>query len=104
MRYSGSIGAGEGVLYIGKGAILGVDVGNVRYEGTYTEKDGVLGLKITMTATEPFLLVTGQMLHAGHSIQLTADLGTDFADGSPQHLFVGGNPVAVTFEKVGAIP
>lgn len=104
MRYTGSVGAGEGVLYIGRGAILGVDAGNVRYEGTYTEKEGVLGIKITMTATESFLLVTGQMLHAGQSIQLTADFRTDFADGSPQHLFVGGHPIAVTFERLGDIP
>lgn len=104
MRYSGAAGTGEGVLYIGNNAILGVDVGNVRYAGTYTEESGLLRMKIKMTASQGFLLVTGQMLQAGQSIQLNANFPVDFADGSPQQLLVGSQTVAVTFEKIGDLP
>ena len=76
MRYTGAVGGGEGVLYFGRGT---------------APKQG-------------FLLVTGQMLKAGQSINLSANFAKDFDNGEPQQLLVGGQLVAVTFEKIGDLP
>ena len=105
MRYTGAVGGGEGVLYFGRGVILGVDIGNVRYQGTYTDGSDSLRVQLTMTAPKQgFLLVTGQMLKAGQSINLSANFAKDFDNGEPQQLLVGGQLVAATFEKIGDLP
>ncbi len=105
MRYLGQTGVGMGTMYIGRGVILGVDVANGRYNGTYTEEGG--RMKATATLSAPpggAILVTGAQLPAGQSIPLTADWPANFADGSAQEITVMGQPVQVTFEKVGDVP
>lgn len=105
MRYLGQSGIGMGVIYIGKGVIVGVDVTNGRYSGTYTEEGG--RLKGTATLSAPpggAILVTGAQLPAGQSIPLIADWPANFADGSTQEITVTGHPVQVTFEKIGDVP
>lgn len=105
MRYLGQTGVGMGTMYIGRGVILGVDVANGRYNGTYTEEGG--RMKATATLSAPpggAILVTGAQLPAGQSIPLTADWPANFADGSAQEITVMGQPVQVTFEKIGDVP
>ncbi len=105
MRYLGQSGIGLGAIYIGRNVILGVDVTNGRYKGTYTEEGG--RLKGTATLSAPAggaVLVTGAQLPAGQAIPLKVDWPVNFADGSAQTIMVQGQPVQVTFEKIGDIP
>lgn len=105
MRYLGQSGVGMGAIYIGKGVIVGVDVANGRYSGTYKEEGGKV--KVTAKLSAPpggAVLVTGAQLPAGQSIPLTADWPANFPDGSTHQIMVMGRPVQVTFEKIGDIP
>lgn len=105
MRYLGQSGIGLGAIYIGKGKIVGVDVANGRYSGSYKEEGG--RVKATAQLSAPpggAILVTGAQLPAGQSIPLTADWPANFADGNAQTIMVMGQPVQVTFEKIGDIP
>lgn len=105
MRYLGQSGVGMGAIYIGKGVIVGIDVMNGHYSGTYKEEGG--RVKATATLSAPpggAVLVTGAQLPAGQSIPLTADWPANFADGSAQQIIVLGRPVQVTFEKIGNVP
>ena len=106
MVYMGGGGAGAGVVAISKGTVLGLDVGELRYEGTYVETNGRLKLTATMEATAKGggHLVTGQTLPYGHKLALSADWPADFANGSPQTIMVAGRPVQVRFEKIGDLP
>lgn len=105
MRFAGQADAGAGAMVIAKGVFLGVDAGNVRYHGTYTETDGRLKASGQLTAGQGgATLVTGQHLPEGQSIAITADFPTDFANGAVQSIDVMGRPVRVTFEKIGDIP
>lgn len=105
MRYLGASDSGYGVIFIGRGTILGVDIGNIRYAGSYTESSDRIHLKGTMKATQPgSKLVTKQVLPVGHELQLIADWPASFADGSPQKIVVGGHPVEITLEKIGDLP
>jgi hypothetical protein len=105
MRYLGSSGVGFGSVYIGRNVVVGVDVSNGRYNGTYTEQGG--RIKLTGKLSAPVggaVLVTGDQLPAGQSIPLSADWPTNFSDGSAQQIMVMGKPVQVTFEKIGDVP
>lgn len=104
MRYAGQADTGAGAIYVGKGTIVGVDVGNGRYPGTYTEQGDRLKGTVTMSFPNGGTLVTGQQMSPGSSLQLTADWPSNFADGKPQQINVGGRPVNVTFERIGDIP
>ena len=105
MRYLGESDTGAGALYIGKGIVVGVDTGNMRYRGTYTQSEGRLRADVTMTAaTGGSTLVTGSPLAAGQSLQITADWPEDFANGTARQILIGGRQVSVMFEKVGDIP
>ena len=101
MRYLGKSDTGAGALYIGKGIVLGVDTGGIRYRGIYTQSEGRLRAKVTMTATGDSTLVTGAILPAGQLLQITADWPEDFADGTARQISIGGQQVSVMFEKVG---
>ena len=105
MRYIGVSGNGAGVLYIGKGAVLGIDIGENRYRGSYTENSGRLQIKGTLNASAAGSnLVTGVSLQAGQSLQVTADWPNDFADGDPKQVYVEGHQVQVALEKLGDVP
>jgi hypothetical protein len=104
MRYLGATGMGFGAIYIGRGTIVGVDVANGRYQGTYTERDGKLKATVTMSLPYGGALVTGTQVPPGTKIQMTADLPADFANGQAQQIMIQGRPVQVTFEKIGDIP
>ena len=105
MHHTGADGSGDGVLYIGKGIVLGVDVNDIRYHGTSTLSDGRLRLDVIMSGPAGgSRLVTGATLAPGQTLQITADWSEDFANGTAQKISVGGGPVEVTFEKIGDIP
>ena len=105
MRYLGQSGIGMGAIYIGKGVIIGVDVVNGRYNGTYTEGGGRIKANATLTIPPGgSLLVTGAQMPAGATIPLVADWPANFADGNAQQIMVMGKPVQVTFEKIGNVP
>lgn len=107
MRYVGPIGlkAGAGVLYVGRNVLVGVDVGDNRYHGSYTEESGRLRGEVTLTATtNDSELVTGLSLTRGQTLSISVDLPLDFANGNVHQIRVAGNPVSVVFEKIGDIP
>jgi hypothetical protein len=93
-----------GALYIGKGKIVGIDAGNIRYYGTYGERGRRIKVTGTLSAPERAMLVTGRKLAAGQSLQFTADWPSNFANGKPQRMTVAGSAVSVTFEKIGDVP
>lgn len=104
MQYVGQTGIGAGAIYIGKGAIVGADVGGGRYNGTYTEGAGRLKGNVVLSAPQGATLVNGQKLSPGSTLQLTVDWPVSFANGQPQPITVGGRQVQVKFEKIGDIP
>jgi hypothetical protein len=104
MRLQGVTGASLGAAYIGRGAIIGADDGDRRYNGTYTEADGRLRGNITLSLPNGGTLVTSRTeMPPGISFAVTFDWPTDFAVGT-QQVSVEGRPASVTFEKVGDVP
>jgi hypothetical protein len=59
MNYVGQTGTGGGAVYVGNGKIVGIDVANLLYNGTYTEAGGRLKGTVAMTAPMGGTLVTG---------------------------------------------
>jgi hypothetical protein len=103
MNFVGQTGTGGGAVYVGKGKIVGIDVGNLRYNGTYTEQGGRLNGTVALTAPTGGTLVTGAQLPAGSRLSLTLDWPANFSDGKPQAITVEGRPVHVTLEKIGDV-
>jgi hypothetical protein len=103
MNYVGQTGTGGGAVYVGKGKIVGIDVGNLRYNGTYSEQGGRLKGTVTLSAPTGGTLVTGAQLPAGSKLSLTIDWSADFSDGQPQPVTIEGRPVHVVMEKIGDI-
>lgn len=105
MRYTGQVSEGLGVLYIGKNVVIGIDVGNIRYEGKYTEHAEHLEIEVTMSPKDSSgMLVTGATLHRGQTLQITANLPLNFDDGQSHKLYISGQPVNVAFEKISDLP
>ena len=105
MQYVGHEGLGAGALYIGRGVVVGIDTGNVRYSGKYTEVNGGINAEVMMKAPATgATLVTGKVLVSGQPLLLKADWPKNFADGVPQTILVGGHQVQVRLEKIGDIP
>ena len=105
MRYVG-IGTGSsgfGAIYVGRNTIVGVDVGNGRYTGGYTEMNGRIRGQLTLTLPNGGTLVTGQQVAPGTSIPMAFDWPANFTSG-PQSIAVQGRNVQATFEKVGDVP
>lgn len=104
MRLSGQSGMKAGALYVGKNIVVGVDVGGIKYDGTYQVADGRIIAKAKMFVPAGVQLVTGQLVQQATQIDITADWPVDFANGQPQQIAVQGQSVAVTFEKIRDIP
>ncbi|MGM4885303.1 hypothetical protein AB8A20_07990 [Tardiphaga sp. 604_B6_N1_1] len=103
MKFVGVADFGGGVLFIGNGKIVGMDIANLRFKGTYTEQSGRFVSSVNMTAPTGATLVTGQQLPAGTVLKLSTDWPLDFANGQQHPLLVEGRPVHVTFEKIDDI-
>ncbi len=105
MRYQGQSATGMGPIYVGDGTIVGVDIANARYHGSYIEENGRMKGEVTLSSPPGgAMLVTGDPFPANQAITLTIDCPVDFADGMARELSVMGRRVQVTFEKVGDIP
>jgi len=105
MIYAGGTGDGFGVVALSKGKVLGADVGDFRYDGSYVESGDRVKLTATMTASaNGGVLVTGMAVPPGQKLQLAADWPASFADGAEQTILVAGSPVKVRFEKIGDLP
>ncbi|UPT97268.1 hypothetical protein J4G48_0003535 [Bradyrhizobium barranii subsp. apii] len=100
MNFVGMTGTGGGAVYVGKGKIVGIDVGNLRYSGTYTEQGGRLKGSVDLYAPTGGTLVTGAQVPAGSRWSIALDWPANLADGSPRALTVQGSPVHVVFEKI----
>jgi hypothetical protein len=105
IRYAGTAGQGNGILYIGRGIVVGVDVVGAKYQGSYSDRNGCLQGSVKLTApTAGSHLVTGQIVPGGQSFDLRFNLPANFANGRPQTITgVGGVPVQVTFEKISEL-
>lgn len=101
MNYVGRAGTGGGAVYIGSGKVVGIDVGNIRYNGTYAEQGSRLKGTVALTAPTGGTLVTGAQLPAGSRLTLTFDWSANFADGQPQAVYIEGQRVDVVLEKIG---
>jgi hypothetical protein len=104
MRYVGQTGLGFGVVGFGGGKILGIDVANARYQGSYSDAGGRLKGTVSLTAKQAATLVTGATLQPGQSVQMSFDWPADLGNGQPQAIMVAGRQVQVTFEKIGELP
>jgi hypothetical protein len=102
MQYHGVAGFGGGVVYIGRGKILGMDMTQAHYEGSYTEQGGHIRGTVLITAAG--VLVTGQPVPPGSQVQATFDWPTNFADGQFRPVAVGGKAVQVVLRKIGDVP
>jgi len=103
MSFVGLASTGAGAIFVGNGKIIGIDVGNLRYNGTYTEQGGRMKGTVAMYAPTAGTLVNGVAVPAGSRWNLTLDWPFDFADGKPQLITMDGTPVQVAFEKIGDV-
>jgi hypothetical protein len=102
MRYHGVAGFGGGVVYIGRGKILGMDISEARYDGSYTDQGGRVRGTVTLTSGGG-ALVTGQQMPAGNQLQIAIDWPSNFV-GQNLPVSVGGQPVQVAITKIGDVP
>jgi hypothetical protein len=103
MNYVDQTGTGGGAVYIGNGKIVGIDVGNVRYNGSYSEQGDRLRGTVSLYAPTGGTLVTGAEVPAGSKLTLILDWPSNFSDGKPQPVTIEGRPVHVVMEKIGDI-
>lgn len=104
MSYRGRADSGNGAIYVGRGTIAGVDVGNIRYSGSYHESDGRIIGTVEMHAASDAELVSGMRVPAGTRLPISIDWPMTFADGTPRTLSVAGHSVQVSLEKISDIP
>ena len=95
---------GHGVLFIGRGVVLGIDIAGIRYSGDCIQTEKHLELRGMITAQGGGELVTGDVLGQGETRPVAALLPINFDDGSFHSVSVGGRPAQVAFEKIGDIP
>ncbi|MGJ5075515.1 hypothetical protein [Bradyrhizobium oligotrophicum] len=103
MHYVGSSSSGDGAIYVGNGKIVGIDVGNLRYSGSYSQQAGRLKGTVNLYAPVDGTLVTGSKVPAGTQWSIKIDWPANFADGSPQPISIQGQTVHVVLEKVGDV-
>jgi hypothetical protein len=104
ISFVGLTDAGNGLLYIGKGVIAGMDTAGVQFDGSYSETtDGISGT-VKMTVPAGVALVTGQALPSGGIFELKVNWPPHFANGSPQPVLVAGRPVHVVLSKMRDLP
>ncbi len=105
MRFLGQVGLGEGVIYVGGGVVAGADAGGGRYDGAYQVVQGRTRGTVRLAMNTPGgYLVTGQALAIGQVIPIEIDWPSEFWNGQPQRVTVGGRVVTVTLEKIRDLP
>lgn len=104
VRYKG-YGIGAAVIYVGHGNIIGMDSGEIRYDGHYVEgEDARLVGTVSLTTKDRATLVTGQTITHQDSVRIGIDLPSDFARGGMFPIVVGHMRVLATFEKLADLP
>jgi hypothetical protein len=103
VRYVGQTGLGVAAMCLGGGTIVGFDGADGRYRGRYTEDANGIRGTITLTLPGPWPLVTGGQAVANVPLEMAFDWPPGFADGQPQQIYLGGEPVTVTLQKIGEI-
>lgn len=104
MTYGGEASTGQGAIFIGNGKILGIDIGDIWYEGEYWEENGSVRMQAKMTAKSPgAILVTGRCLSVGETIPIDATWPVEMEPGELHQISVAGRPVNLTLQKIGDI-
>ena len=104
MIFGGQAGGGHGIVYIGKGVVIGGDSDGGRYDGHYTKVGDEFDFEVTLSPDGDRVLVTGQPARSGTPIHMTARWPLDFADGSTREITVAGSPVQVVLTLIREIP
>ena len=92
---------GVAALYFKNGAIVGIDSGGVRYDGTYTDHaDGGIDGSIILSVPPGTQLASGNRTDHPMQIALQLDLPSDFSNGEPHIMMLQGLPVQTIFEKL----
>jgi hypothetical protein len=104
MNFLGQSGVGFGTLYIGSGIVSGSDAGGGMYDGGYEEIAGRIRGRAMLSLPAGGMLVTGQAVPAGQSLELIVDWPLTFANGQPQQIKVAGRTVSVTLQKIRDLP
>ena len=104
MRYANEAGRGAGAVYIGKGIISGIDVADVRFDGSYTDNGSELSGKVTMLRPRGGASSGTPEISHPASVEFTFSLPAHFADGQPYPFSVDGLEVHVIFEKLKDVP
>lgn len=99
-------GQSIGLFYIGDGLIAGVDVGALKYEGSYqTMEDGSMQGAVEYILPPGVSLITGAPAGiAPTPITLTLRLPAGFDDGRVIAIETPLGPVNARFEKIKDIP
>jgi hypothetical protein len=104
IQYSGQTGVGAGALYVGNGVIAGFDMYGGRYQGTYKDNGDYINGSINLSLPGGGVLVTGDQLPAGASIQIPVEWPADLGNGTPMQLKVGERTVQVVLVKKADVP
>lgn len=105
VKYHGVADSGGAVLYIGNGIITGMDVGEFKYDGSYSiPTSEKLAGTVQITASTDGTLVTGANMKAGQSIAVPFEIPGNFGNGQRLSFNVGGRDVAATFQKIRDLP
>jgi hypothetical protein len=99
--FTGSGGSSVALYYIGDGKILGVDVGAMKYDGTYRiEADGSLEVTISYLIPKSALLVTGQSNSQEQRISSQYKLPAEFWNGQIVRIETPLGALNARFEKL----
>jgi hypothetical protein len=104
LNYSGSHGESFAVVYMGRDRIVGMDLDGGRLQGAYVVEGGRLKGSMTLAGDTAGQTAGGQMMEAGQSADIEVDWPADFDDGSPLECTLLGDPLQISFEKIGDIP
>ena len=98
---TGVAGQSLGLFYIGDGTITGIDVGTMRYDGTYTTlDDGSLQGTLEYSVPAGVSLITGAPVGTAPArIAARLHLPADFDDGRVVAIETPLGPVNAKFEK-----
>jgi hypothetical protein len=104
VQYAGENGTGMGALYLGNGVIAGFDLYGGHFKGTYTEQNGRLNAKMTLSLPGNGVSVAGHRISLGAGDDMSADWPSDLGNGRQLQMTVGGRTVHVHFKKMLDVP
>jgi hypothetical protein len=103
---TGVAGQSIGLFYIGDGLLIGIDVGTMQYEGSYTTlEDGSMQGTVEYVLPAGVPLITGAPAGTAPTrITVSLNLPANFDDGRVVTIETPLGPVNAKFEKVKDIP